>query len=61
MGKDLHNFNTEQENFWAGDFGSEYTDRNRGYDFLQVIYRSSQEFFRPSTNPLIHLLNLVTT
>lgn len=23
------NFKTEQENFWAGDFGNEYVDRNK--------------------------------
>lgn len=27
-------YKTEQENFWAGDFGNEYIKRNRGEEFL---------------------------
>ncbi|MEN6349893.1 MAG: pseudaminic acid biosynthesis-associated methylase [Syntrophomonas sp.] len=26
----MSSFKTEQEKFWAGDFGNEYTDRNKG-------------------------------
>jgi spore coat polysaccharide biosynthesis protein SpsF len=28
------NFKTEQEAFWAGDFGNEYTDRNEGINWI---------------------------
>ena len=28
------NFNTEQENFWAGEFGRDYINRNKGAEFL---------------------------
>ena len=27
-------FNTEQENFWAGEFGRDYINRNKGAEFL---------------------------
>ena len=27
-------FNTEQENFWAGQFGSDYISRNQGHNLL---------------------------
>jgi len=27
-------FKTEQENFWSGDFGNEYSDRNQGEQFI---------------------------
>jgi len=30
----MSNGPTEQEQFWAGDFGNEYTDRNTGEDLL---------------------------
>jgi spore coat polysaccharide biosynthesis protein SpsF len=30
MGSDHSNHKTDQEAFWAGDFGSEYSSRNRG-------------------------------
>lgn len=29
-------FKTEQENFWAGDFGREYIRRNRGEDLVDL-------------------------
>ena len=34
-------FATEQENFWAGDFGDEYTQRSRG----QEIVAANTSFF----------------
>jgi len=34
-------FATEQENFWAGDFGDEYTRRNRG----QAVVAANTAFF----------------
>jgi spore coat polysaccharide biosynthesis protein SpsF len=30
----MENFKTDQENFWAGEFGDEYTTRNQGQKFL---------------------------
>jgi spore coat polysaccharide biosynthesis protein SpsF len=35
------NFKTEQENFWAGDFGSEYIQRNQG----AALLASNLDFF----------------
>ncbi|WP_275886921.1 hypothetical protein [Thiohalospira halophila] len=35
-------FETEQEGFWAGDFGSEYIGRNKSQD----IVASNISFFR---------------
>lgn len=34
MNKDIKNFSTEQEKFWAGEFGSEYITRNQGDQLL---------------------------
>ena len=30
----MNEFKTNQEEFWAGDFGNDYTDRNRGVDWV---------------------------
>ncbi|TVL99715.1 MAG: pseudaminic acid biosynthesis-associated methylase [Candidatus Brocadia sp. WS118] len=35
------NFKTEQENFWAGDFGNEYIKRNQG----EMLLASNLNFF----------------
>jgi len=35
------NFRTEQEEFWAGEFGTQYIDRNRG----DVLLASNLDFF----------------
>ena len=35
-------FKTEQENFWSGEFGNEYSDRNQGEQFINsnvVLFR----------------------
>ena len=29
-----NNYETDQENFWAGEFGNDYIDRNIGSDLL---------------------------
>lgn len=34
MNKDKTNFSTDQENFWAGEFGLDYITRNRGDKLL---------------------------
>lgn len=34
MSKDKKNFSTDQEIFWAGEFGSEYITRNKGEQLL---------------------------
>lgn len=34
MNKDIKNFSTDQEKFWAGEFGSEYITRNQGDQLL---------------------------
>ena len=44
----MSNYSTEQESFWAGDFGKEYTDRNQGAQlhagnlsfFSQIVERT---------------------
>ncbi len=36
MNKDIKNFSTDQEKFWAGEFGSEYITRNQGDQLLAV-------------------------
>ena len=37
-----HNYSTEQENFWAGDFGNEYVLRSQGTEILN----SNISFFK---------------
>ncbi len=34
MNKDIKNFSTDQEKFWAGEFGSDYITRNKGEQLL---------------------------
>ena len=34
MNKHKKNFSTDQEKFWAGEFGSEYITRNEGEQLL---------------------------
>lgn len=29
-------FSTEQENFWGGEFGSDYISRNQGQSLLSI-------------------------
>jgi pseudaminic acid biosynthesis-associated methylase len=37
----MTSYSTEQESFWAGDFGTEYTDRNRG----ALLHAGNLSFF----------------
>lgn len=37
----MSNYRTEQENFWAGEFGDEYVDRNHG----ELLYASNIALF----------------
>ena len=41
-------FKTEQENFWAGDFGDKYIDRNKSEEYLA----SNLNFFSKAFNQL---------
>jgi pseudaminic acid biosynthesis-associated methylase len=34
IGNEMGNYRTEQEDFWAGDFGKEYIERNQGEELL---------------------------
>lgn len=42
------NFKTEQEEFWAGEFGNEYIDRNKSEEYLA----SNLNFFSKAFNQL---------
>jgi pseudaminic acid biosynthesis-associated methylase len=42
------NFKTEQENFWAGDFGDEYISRNKSEEYLA----SNLNFFSKAFNQI---------
>ena len=42
------NFKTEQEKFWAGDFGDEYIGRNKSEEYLA----SNLNFFSKAFNQL---------
>ena len=45
------NFTTEQEEFWAGKFGSDYIERNKGKKLLA----SNLNFFTKALNQAYHL------
>ena len=44
MSNTMQNFKTDQENFWAGEFGNEYIDRNKSDQLLA----SNLEYFAKS-------------
>lgn len=46
-------YSTEQEIFWAGEFGNDYIDRNKGVDFLassiSLLTRALKNIDRPNS------------
>jgi spore coat polysaccharide biosynthesis protein SpsF len=44
------NFKTEQEEFWAGDFGNEYTDRNEGINWIASNTAFFAKIFKSTGN-----------
>nr|WP_294859564.1 pseudaminic acid biosynthesis-associated methylase [uncultured Fluviicola sp.] len=48
-------FKTEQEDFWAGDFGTEYIDRNKSAQYLA----SNIHFFSKALKQAIHLESII--
>ena len=43
---DINKFKTEQEKFWSGQFGDQYTDRNQTEQLLERTYNFLWEGFK---------------
>lgn len=51
----MQNFKTDQENFWAGEFGNDYIDRNKSAQLLA----SNLEYFAKSLRAAVDISSVI--